>query len=428
MPDVTLSEDRLERMIRRRRDFHRYPESGWREFRTTSVVAGTMSGLGFNVRLADEFLSPEKVMGRAVDVETEKTRALSQDADPVWLDRIKACTGLVAELKTGREGPVVALRFDLDCVDTQETDDPRHLPTRLNFRSENPGWMHACGHDGHMSIGLAVAEYVAEHRDSLRGTVRFIFQPAEEGVRGGHAMTQAGVLDDVDVFIAVHLGLGIPTGTVYGGTHGFLCTTKIDARLVGKAAHAGGEPNMGKNALLAAASAALNLHAIAPHRDGPSRVNVGVLRAGEGRNVVPPNAEMSIETRGATEEILNYVYGRAVSVIRGAAAMYDCSVEIFKRGEANTTSSDAELCELVRDVARSCPGVERAELSHLMAGSDDACWMMKRVQDRGGRATYIGLGATTAAGHHNGSFDFDEKCLPIGYHVICGTIERLLGR
>ncbi|MBP5211322.1 MAG: amidohydrolase, partial [Pyramidobacter sp.] len=277
----TLTKDRLDRMIARRRDFHRFPESGWCEFRTTAKIAAVMTDLGYEVHLGDEFLTPESLMGRSIDADKEKQRALAQGADKAWLDRIANCTGLMAELKTGRPGPVVALRFDIDCVDTQETNDAEHLPVKLGFRSENPGWMHACGHDGHSSLGLAVAEYVADHKDEFCGTIRFLFQPAEEGVRGGHAMTQAGLLDDVDFFIALHLGLGVPTGTVYGGTHGFLCTTKIDARFKGKGAHAGGEPNEGKNALLAAASAALNLHAIAPHRDGPSRINVGVLNAGE---------------------------------------------------------------------------------------------------------------------------------------------------
>lgn len=421
----TLTKDRLERMITRRRDFHRYPESGWCEFRTTAKIAAVMYDLGYEVHLADEFLKPESVMGRSLDTEKEKNRALSQGADAQWLNKISACTGLMAELKTGFPGPVVALRFDIDCVDTQETNDAEHLPVKLGFCSENPGWMHACGHDGHASLGLAVAEYVAEHKNDFCGTIRFLFQPAEEGVRGGHAMTQAGLLDDVDYFIALHLGLGAPTGTVYGGTHGFLCTTKIDARFTGKGAHAGGEPNEGKNALLAAASAALNLHAIAPHRDGPSRINVGVLNAGEGRNVIAPNAFMKIETRGATEKILNYVYQRAVQVLNGAAAMYDCSVEISKQGEANTTFSDPELTQIVCEAARETKGVTRTDPDQLMSGSDDACWMMKRVQDHGGKSTYIGLGATTTAGHHNSRFDFDEKCLPIGYGVLCGVLNRL---
>jgi len=424
---TTISSERLARMIERRRDFHRYPESGWCEFRTTSLLAKTLSELGFKLRLADEYITLNHVMGRNLDEDKERKRALAQGADVEWLNKIGAYTGLVAELKTGREGPVVAFRFDIDCVDTQETLSEDHLPARLGFSSVNPGWMHACGHDGHASLGLALAEYVAENKDHFCGTIRFLFQPAEEGVRGGYAMTQAGLLDDVDYFIALHLGLGIPTGTVFGGTHGFLCTTKIDVVFTGKGAHAGGEPNEGKNALLAAASAALNLHAIAPHRDGPSRINVGVLNAGEGRNVIPPRATMKIETRGATEKILNYVYDRAVQVITGAAAMYECTVDIRKQGEANTTQSDNELCELICKVARNVGGVTETKLDHLMSGSDDACWMMKRVQDHGGKATYIGLGATTAAGHHNSSFDFDEKCLPIGYGVLCGTLDNLCG-
>ena len=425
----TLTEnDRIQKMIERRRDFHRYPETGWTEFRTTAKVAEIMDRLGYTLRFGGDFMRPETIMGRVIDVEAQMRRAVDQGADPAWVKKTGGITGLCAELDTGRDGPVVDMRFDIDCVDTDEAADERHLPAREGFRSVNKGWMHACGHDGHTAIGLAVAEYVSEHKDSLKGKIRFLFQPAEEGVRGGYAMTQAGLLDDADWFIALHLGLGVPTGTVYGGTYGFLCTTKIDVDFTGKGAHAGGEPNQGKNALLAAASAALNLHAIAPHRDGPTRINVGVLQAGEGRNVVPPKASMKIETRGATDDILKYVYERAVQVIQGAAAMYDCTAEIFKRGEANTADSDREIVDIICDAAREVKGVTKVFPKQLMSGSDDACWMMKRVQDRGGKATYVGLGATIAAGHHNDHFDFDEACLPIGCDVLCGAIRRLSGK
>lgn len=425
----TLNEnDRFQRMIDRRRDFHRYPETGWTEFRTTAKIAHIMDGLGYRLQFGGDCINPENIMGRIIDVEAEMRRAAEQGANPEWIKKTNGITGLCAELDTGREGPVLAMRFDIDCVDTDEAADDKHLPAREGFRSVNKGLMHACGHDGHTALGLAVAEYVAEHKSSFKGKIRFLFQPAEEGVRGGHAMTQAGLLDDVDWFIALHLGLGVPTGTIYGGTYGFLCTTKIDVNFTGRGAHAGGEPNQGKNALLAAASAALNLHAIAPHHDGPTRINVGVLHAGEGRNVVPPKAAMKIETRGATDEILRYVYDRAVQVIQGAAAMYDCKVEILKRGEANTADSDQEIVDVICDAAREVDGVKHVFPKLLMSGSDDACWMMKRVQDHGGKATYVGLGATTAAGHHNDHFDFDEACLPIGYKVLCGAIKRLSGK
>lgn len=423
--DSVKRENIIQKMTQRRRDFHHYPESGWAEFRTTAKIAEIMDALGYSVKMAGEFIVPETVMGRTIDPQKEMERAVTQGANPEWVEKTGGYTGLSAELDTGRPGPVTALRFDIDCVDTDEASEESHIPAKIGFRSVNPGWMHACGHDGHTAIGLAVAEYVAEHKDSFSGVIRFLFQPAEEGVRGGYAMTQAGLLDDVDYFIALHLGLGVPTGTVFGGTHGFLCTTKIDVNFTGRGAHAGSEPNEGKNALLAAASAALNLHAIAPHRDGPSRINVGVLNAGTGRNVVPSQASMKIETRGATEKILNYVYDRAMQVIHGAAAMYDCTVEVFKRGEANTTNSDEKIVGIVCEAARETQGVNEVFADHDMSGSDDACWMMKRVQAHGGSATYIGLGATIAAGHHNSHFDFDEACMPIGWEMLCRTLEKI---
>ena len=143
---------------------------------------------------------------------------------------------------------------------------------------------------------------------------------------------------------------------------------------------------------------------------------------------MPPKASMKIETRGATDDILKYVYERAVQVIQGAAAMYDCTAEIFKRGEANTADSDREIVDIICDAAREVKGVTKVFPKQLMSGSDDACWMMKRVQDRSGKATYVGLGATIAAGHHNDHFDFDEACLPIGCDVLCGAIRRLSGK
>lgn len=413
-------------MVERRRDFHRYPETGWTEFRTTAKVAEVLYGLGYQVHFGGEFIKPENVMGRNVDAEAEKMRALEQGAVEDIVSGIGAYTGLYAELDTGRPGPVTVLRFDIDCVDTKESCDADHFPVKEGFASVNPGRMHACGHDGHTAIGLALAEVLKEEPD-LKGKIRFLFQPAEEGVRGGYAMTRSGLLDDADYFIALHLGLGSPTGTVFGGMNGFLCTTKIDADYKGVGAHAGGEPNKGKNALLAAASAALNLHAIAPHSDGAVRINVGVLNAGEGRNVIPPMAHLKIETRGETDKIASYVYERAVQILKGAAQMYDVELFITKQGEANTTCCSPALAAIVAKQAASVDGVKTvADLGH-MGGSDDACWMMKRVQDRGGKATYIGIGADTTAGHHNSRFDFDESAMPIALDVLDKTIRVING-
>ena len=411
----------IDEMISRRRDFHKHPERGWAEFRTTAVCADALLKLGWRVRFADEFIEPPRVMGRDVNAQAEKRRALEQGAPAEALSHIGEYTGLCAEL--GEGAPLTVLRFDIDCVETAESDGPSHRPAALGFASVNAGLSHSCGHDGHAAVGLALAETLSAARQNLRGTIRFIFQPAEEGVRGGFAF--AGLARGADYFIAMHLGLGLPTGCVCGGTGGFLCSTKFDAEFTGKAAHAGGEPERGRNALLAAAQAALAIHSIAPHSGGVMRVNVGVLRAGEGRNVVPPHALMKIETRGENDEIASYAYERAVQSLKGAAQMYGAELSIKKQGETITAESDEKLAKLVSDEALSVSGVTKAELYRKMPGSDDACWLMREAQKGGGLATYICVGADTPAGHHNGAFDLDEAALPIALELLYKTTLRL---
>ncbi len=409
-------------MTARRRDFHKYPERGWTEFRTTAVCAEALERLGWRVRFADEFIEPQRVMGRDVDVQAEKRRALEQGAPAETLSRIGEYTGLCAELDCGG-GPLTVMRFDIDCVETAESADASHRPAALGFASVNAGLSHSCGHDGHAAVGLALAEMLSAARQNLRGTIRFIFQPAEEGVRGGYAC--APLARGADYLIAMHLGLGLPTGCVCGGTGGFLCSTKFDAEFTGRAAHAGGEPERGRNALLAAAQAALAIHSIAPHSGGVMRVNVGALYAGEGRNVVPPHALMKIETRGENDEIAAYAYGRAQEALKGAALMYGAELSVTKQGETITAESDEKLSKLVADEALSIPGVTKAELYRKMPGSDDACWLMREAQKSGGLATYVCVGADAAAGHHNGAFDFDEAALPTALELLYKTTLRL---
>jgi aminobenzoyl-glutamate utilization protein A len=137
---------------------------------------------------------------------------------------------------------------------------------------------------------------------------------------------------------------------------------------------------------------------------------------------------MKVETRGETEEVAEYVYDRAVQVLEGAALMYDLGLSISKQGEANTANSSPELARLIALAAKGVEGVTAVSDSGGMEGSDDACWLMKRVQDRGGQATYAGIGADIAAGHHNSCFDFDEKALPIAASVLYHTIQGIMAR
>ena len=418
-------EKAFKKMVKRRRDFHKFPETGWAEFRTTSKIAETLVRAGIDIAFAGDFIAKEHVMGRTADVQAHIKRSLKQGASHDFIDKMKGYTGLIAEIETGKPGPVTVLRFDIDSVDTTETEDCTHVPVVEGFSSVNPNSMHACAHDGHAAIGMTLAEIISADKTLLKGKIRFIFQPAEEGARGGYAFVRSGAVEGADHFLALHLGLGSPTGTVFGGTDGFLYSTKIDADFRGVGAHAGAEPHKGKNALLAAASAALSLHGIAPYPDGMTRTNVGVLNAGEGRNVVPPKAHMKIETRGATEEAARYVYRAVMSILTGAAEMYDVKLTTQKCGEAISASSDIDLAGKVMEAASSVSGVDRIEMMQPMAGSDDACWMMKSVQESGGKATYIGIGADAPAGHHNDHFDFDEKAMSIALGVLYRTVFLL---
>src|SRR5690606_35062162 len=194
------------------------------------------------------------------------------------------------------------------------------------------GEMHACGHDGHTAIGLGVAAIIPQIADQLCGNLRLIFQPAEEGCRGANPMAEAGVVDDVDYLLAVHLGCGVPSGHLYTRIDGLLASSKLDVTFTGTPAHAGSAPHAGRNAVLAMAQAIQGLYAISRHGDGTSRVNVGVVRGGTGRNVIPAEAFMAIEVRGATDEILRYMEDRARKVLEGAAIAQEVELSISVQG------------------------------------------------------------------------------------------------
>ncbi|MDN5367632.1 MAG: aminobenzoyl-glutamate utilization protein [Thermovirga sp.] len=416
----------LEELTKLRRDFHKFAEAGWCEFRTTSIIAETLSKLGYEVQVGKAILDESSAMGRDESiVPNEIERALRQGADPKWIEKMEGYTGALAVLDTGKEGPTIALRFDIDAVEVSEAKDDKHRPYREGFSSVNSGAMHACGHDGHAAIGLGVAQVLAAEKDLLRGKIKLIFQPAEEGVRGGKAIAEKGILDDCDYLLALHLGLGLPTGKIAGGVAGLLCTTKFDVFYKGKASHAGAAPNEGKNALLGAANAVINLQAIAPHRKGTSRINVGVLHAGEGRNVIPPKAMFKAETRGETEEIASYVYERAMKIVKSCASMYDLECIVKEMGKSTTAKSDEDLVDLICQVAGETREFNSIESFYNMGGSDDFSWMMKRVQEKGGKASYIALGADIEAGHHNEYFDFDEKSLLKGVVLMSQLVEKL---
>ncbi|MBQ8161619.1 MAG: amidohydrolase [Clostridia bacterium] len=432
MKELTRLQARDLTLLRRR--IHMYPETGWLEMRTSSIIAGTLSDLGFEVLTGKDVVASSARLGLPSEESLKSHADLVERQPDTRLDFLtedmkRGHTGVIGILRCG-EGPVVALRFDIDALPMTERADDGHRPAREGFASRNPGMMHACGHDGHVTIGLGVAQVLMEMREHLHGTLKLIFQPAEEGARGARAVTAAGHLDDVDYFIGNHVAptRSLDDGDVTCGTWGSLATTKLDITFRGLAAHAGGYPEEGKNALLAAASAALALHSIPRHSGGQSRVNVGVLRAGSGRNVVPDLAEMQLEVRGETTEINRYMVDSATRICEGAAAMQGCQVDMVTVGEAEGQHSDLPLIERIAGVvARDLPEMQLSSQQNARNwGSEDISIMMNRVQAHGGLATYMRTMTDMPSAQHTVGFDFDEDVLARGVEVFCAAVLDLM--
>ena len=421
----------VEELTQLRRDFHKYAEAGWLEMRTTSIIARKLSDMGYELILGQDVCLAESRMGLPSDkvLEQNYQRALEQGADPEFLPYTKGgFTGVIGILNCG-EGPTVALRFDIDALGVIEATDEDHRPAKLGFASVNHGTMHACGHDGHACVGLGVAKTLMEIKDQLHGTVKLIFQPAEEGVRGAKSIVDKGHLDGVDFVIGSHISaLPAEEGVdVTTGAYGSLATCKYDVTYHGVSSHASGKPQLGKNALLAAATASLNLNAIARHGEGGTRVNVGRLIAGSGRNVIPDEAFMEIEVRGDTTQINDYMCQRAMTVIEHAAAMYDCTYDVKLMGAASSVMSDPDFAEQLAGIARQS-GLKPA--SNCMAksgGSEDFAYMMNRVQEQGGKAAFVRVHTELFAPAHNRRLDFIESdYLPKGIMLFCASVYELM--
>lgn len=400
------------KIIAYRRDFHKYPELGWTEYRTSSLIAKRLAELGYEVKVGTDILKAEDRMGlpsrEVLDEAWE--RAIRQGGDIKFMEAMKnGFTGAVGIISNG-DGPVRAFRFDIDALPIQESIDEEHRPNKEGFASINDGIMHACGHDCHAAIGLGVAEILMSLKDKIKGTIKLIFQPAEEGVRGAKSMVTKGLLDDVKAVIGSHVK-EYPVGNIASGLSGYKATTKFDVLIQGKPAHAGGNPQDGNNALMAAATATLNLYAIQRHKDGPTRINVGKLVAGSGRNIIPDIAYMMVETRGSTSALNSYMYEKAINIIKTSCQMQDCTYEIIPMGEAPSGKSDAAMMKLVEETAKEIGGYDILD-SEESGGSEDFTYMMAKVQENGGKAVNIGIGADKiGGGAHTYNFDVNEEAL-----------------
>jgi len=420
-----MDRQRRERLVALRRDLHRYPEPAWCEFYTTGRIVGELERIGVDdLLVGPALLSADDRMAVPEDDELVAWHERAREAG-TREDVLEQCaggfTGALAILERG-EGPTVALRVDIDALPITEADDSDHAPA-AGFRSENEGYMHACGHDAHVTLGVGVLETVAE--SDFSGTFKLLFQPAEEVIGGGKAVAESGVLDDVDHLLAVHVGLDHPTGEVVAGVDGFLAVRQFEATFRGESAHAGGHPAAGRDAVQALATAVQNLHAIRRHEDGATRVNAGVVSGGTATNIVPERAAIEGEVRGETTALMEYMSERADTVTEHAAEMHGCEAATETLAQAPSAQSDAELAGVVYDAAGDVAGVESRLRTADLGGSEDATYLMDRVQKLGGTATYVGVGTDHPGGHHTPTFDVDERSLEIGVDVLAGATARL---
>ncbi|QLG60518.1 amidohydrolase [Halorarum salinum] len=418
-----------DRLASLRRDLHRHPEPAWREFHTTSRLVEELRAIDPDgIAVGPEAYDPADRMAVPDDDAFEPwvERARDRGADGELLDLMAGGnTGAVAWLDRG-EGPVVGLRVDVDGLFIEESTDGDHAPVAGGFRSEVDGTMHACGHDAHMTWGLAVLETI---RDSdFAGRFVVFFQPAEETGGGGCPMAKSRFADDLDYLLAVHVGLDHPTGRVVAGIRKPLAMCHVDATIRGTSAHAGKAPNEGANAMQALGTAIENVYAIPRHADGMTRVNVGRAEAGTASNVIAERAHLEAEARGETTELMEFTKRALRRRLRTAAEMHGCEAAVDVVSESPRADSDPELVELIGDVAGGVAGVEEVVPTADFGASEDATFLMQRVQRNGGLASYLIVGTDHPTSHHTPTFDVDERSLPIGVDVLADAVLALAER
>ncbi|HEX7541466.1 MAG TPA: amidohydrolase [Anaerolineales bacterium] len=372
-----------------RRDFHTHPELGFQEVRTAGIVARELTALGLEVHTG--------VGG----------------------------TGVVALLEGAKPGPVVLVRADMDALPIREE-------TGTSYASQNPGVMHACGHDGHTAVLLTVAKMLNAHRNELAGTVKIMFQPAEEGMGGAEKMIEAGVLENpkVDVALALHVWnekpvgwVGIAGGPVMAGAEIF----KI--KVQGKGGH-GAVPHLAVDPILAAAQIVSALQGIVARNIAPLQtavVSVCTIHGGETFNVIPPAVEMTGTIRTFEPAVRNRVLERFEKTVHSIAEGMGCQAVIDLQILTPATVNQPDTAVRIQAVARRLfPEADVDTANYITMGSEDFAFVLEKVP---GCFFFIGSANPEKgldAGHHHPKFDIDEAALPRGAALMAAAITDML--
>jgi amidohydrolase len=375
-------------IVKLRRDLHRFPELAFEETRTAEIVAQTLSGLGLKV---------ESGVGR---------------------------TGVVGLLEGDRPGPAVLVRADMDALPIDEEN-------QVDYASTSPGKMHACGHDGHTSIALAAARMLNEQRESLRGKVKFIFQPAEETGKGAEAMINDGALDDPRpaVSLGLHLWNDLRVGTV-SVTPGPCMAAADDWRCVitGRGGH-GAAPHQTRDPIVAAAQIITALQSIVSRNISPLEtgvITVGRVNGGDAFNVIPPTVELKGTIRAFNSDIHSLLRRRLREICEGVAASLQCQAELSIDQMTLAVDNDAALSARVAGFAAELLGAENVIDDVRTMGSEDMSYFMDEIP---GCFFFIGSAnpdRDLVHPHHSPHFDFDEDALVIGAALLSQTVASFV--
>lgn len=390
-PFIADAEALADDLIAIRRDLHIHPELGFQEIRTAGIVADRLNSLGYEVVAG---------VGK---------------------------TGVVGLLQGGQPGErTVLLRFDMDALPIDEAND-------VPYRSQVSGVMHACGHDAHVAIGLGVAHVLAQHREQLPGTVKLMFQPAEEGLGGALAMIADGVLDRIgppaDRAIGLHVSSQHPLGTAAMRIGPMMAAgARVTITVHGKGGH-GARPNETVDAVVVAAQIVNLLQTIVSRNLDPDDigvVSIGSIHAGDAGNVIAETAVMHGTIRSFTPETKALLRQRVPEVAQMTAAALGATADVeINEGIDATVNAEAPTLVMAA-AARDLLGAENVAMDYRTTGGEDFSAVLARVPGNffflGARNDERGINAP----HHNPRFDIDERCLPQGVAILCDAAARIL--